>query len=150
MIRLRFWNKVEVGRDDECWPWVGERNDKGYGRFPVQRDGERVRLQAHRMAYLLTWQRWREPEVVRHKCDNRACCNPRHLEPGTHADNVADRVARGRSARGERQGHAVLTEEIVRYVRASDKSTKELAEELGVNHGTIGCARNGASWAWVE
>lgn len=47
-----------------------------------------------------------EGEVVRHTCDNPACCNPAHLIRGTVADNVADRVARGRSATGERNGRS--------------------------------------------
>ncbi|WP_416053644.1 HNH endonuclease signature motif containing protein, partial [Escherichia coli] len=33
--------------------------------------------------------------VVRHKCDNRKCCNPEHLELGTRADNMNDRFIRG-------------------------------------------------------
>jgi hypothetical protein len=28
--------------------------------------------------------------VVRHKCDNRACCNIDHLEIGTQSDNLMD------------------------------------------------------------
>jgi hypothetical protein len=40
-----------------------------------------------------------EGVVIRHSCDNRPCCEPLHLLSGTHADNVQDRVARGRTAR---------------------------------------------------
>ena len=49
------------------------------------------------------------PEVVRHACDNPPCCNPLHLLGGTHADNVADKVRRGRVPRGETHYNADKT-----------------------------------------
>ena len=33
--------------------WGGETNNNGYGRFPVWRDGKRVRLLAHRVSFML-------------------------------------------------------------------------------------------------
>lgn len=44
--------------------------------------------------------------IVRHSCDNRRCINIAHLLIGTINDNVQDRVERGRSAIGGRQGLA--------------------------------------------
>lgn len=79
-----------------CVEWVGRRSKYGYGCVTI--DGERMLV--HRSTYIaisgLT------PEVVRHTCDNPSCYRFEHLLPGTHADNVADRVARGRSATGTR------------------------------------------------
>jgi hypothetical protein len=50
--------------------------------------------------------------VIRHKCDNPACCNIEHLEIGTPLDNVNDMIERGRKAiniiRGTQNGQSKL------------------------------------------
>jgi hypothetical protein len=84
--------------------------------------------------------------VVRHKCDNPACVNPDHLELGTHADNVADRDARGRTARGERL-HAKLTEDDVLRIRADSRSHRAIGADYGVAHSTVGNIKRGRKWS---
>ena len=58
-------------------------------------------------------------EVVRHTCDNRACCNPAHLVKGFQIDNVRDCIDRGRfpDRAGESNGRAKLTYELVADIR---------------------------------
>lgn len=95
---LRFWLRVDIKSDLECWEFNANTQGK-YGDFKF--DGKAI--SAHRFAYwLANGQPDEMPEVVRHKCDNPPCCNPHHLIGGTHADNVKDRVQRGRSATGDR------------------------------------------------
>lgn len=55
--------------------------------------------------------------VVRHVCDNPRCINPTHLELGTHKDNSADMVKRGRSCTGERNAACKLSDIEVQWIR---------------------------------
>lgn len=131
----RFWDKVEGSRvETACWLWKGAVSPNGYGRF--QRDGEN--RMAHREAYRLTYSK--EPEVVRHKCHNRLCVNPRHLTAGEHADNMRDMVEAGRQARGERHGGAILSDEEADEIRSVPTyygCNQWLADEYGVSASLI-------------
>ncbi len=46
----RFFAKVDIKDDEECWPWLGATNDLGYGQL---RMGQSKVLQAGRVAYYL-------------------------------------------------------------------------------------------------
>lgn len=136
----RFWSRVEVFSDDRCWIWNGSlpRGADSYGRF----NGE----PAHRFAYRLFHGQIADGLVIRHKCDNRRCVNPHHLETGTHADNMADAVERKRMASGARHPKTKLTAEQVAEIRESSERGIELARRFGVSESTISYIRSGRSW----
>ena len=99
-----FWSKVDVQQSNNlCWEWRASVDSKGYGQFKAV--GQLPAMRAHRIA----WEIWHEKDVpegmfILHSCDNPRCCNPGHLRPGTHNDNMADMVSRGRSTRKRRSG----------------------------------------------
>lgn len=84
----RFWAKVQRGRDTQCWLWTGAVGSHGYGNFWT---GQRY-ARAHRYAYELA--RGPIPEVdqgrtvLDHRCRNKRCVNPRHLDPVTDRVNT--------------------------------------------------------------
>lgn len=96
----RFWAKVDVGRHDECWPFVGRaRAKEGYGIFAV---GGRAR-RANRVAWAIA--NGADPDgFVCHSCDNPRCCNPAHLWVGDNRENQADASGKGRQ-RGQSRTH---------------------------------------------
>jgi len=77
---------------DGCWEWIGSKNPKGYGCFRVRG----TLKPAHRVAYDLFVGIIPEGLRVLHKCDNRACVNPKHLWLGTNQDNTNDMISKGR------------------------------------------------------
>ena len=144
----RFWSKVDKRSPDECWEWTAStRGNNGYGQFGLDGKNE----SAHRVAYMLTFGEIPEGQVVRHKCDNKTCCNPEHLEIGSQGDNVRDGVRRDLS------GVATLSTEQVREIRkklgAATKVyglNKRLAGEYGVHVTTIERIKSGKMWRYRE
>lgn len=91
--------------------------------------------------------------MVRHLCNHPACINPRHWDVGTHAANVADRVAAGRCARGEKNGRAKLTIMDVRAIRealAADVAIPALADYYKVDPRAVRFIRDGKTWQHVQ
>lgn len=81
----KFWSEVgHLHRPNECWPWLGYRVPLGYG--VIGRNKKLV--SAHRLAYRLLRGPIPDDRVIDHLCRNRACCNPRHMEPVTSSENV--------------------------------------------------------------
>lgn len=138
----RFWNGVDVRHRNECWVWRGRRIGFGHGEFKV--DG-RAQF-THRIAFTLAFGEIPEGMLVRHSCDNPACCNPTHLVTGSHHDNVRDRVIRQRGAVGEKAGKAKLTNEDVYVIRASSAPRAELAARFGVSIHNITAIKTRRSW----
>lgn len=71
--------------DSGCWEWMFNRNQAGYGRISVK--GRKMLV--HRVVYEIATGTL--PPELDHLCRNPPCCNPAHLEPVTHAENMARR-----------------------------------------------------------
>jgi hypothetical protein len=119
------------------------------GHIDIRRDGKHTQL--HRLLYEQKFGNLPNNLVVRHSCDNASCINMDHLIVGTHADNVADRVSRNRSAKGIGHGRSKLTPEKVREILSDTKSSNpQLALKYGVDRTAIRKIRSGETWKEVD
>jgi len=147
----RFWDKVQVGTNSECWEWQASTT-VGYGQFRL--NGKILR--SHRLSWsMANSQEIPEDLLVMHSCDNRRCQNPNHLSLGTHQDNVDDMVAKGRSAKGSRNAYRKLTEQQVREIRLAYKNptpglNRQLQKKYGVHEHTIYKIATNRSWKHVK
>jgi DNA-binding CsgD family transcriptional regulator len=87
--------------------------------------------------------------IVCHHCDNPSCVNPQHLFLGTIQDNMDDRNAKGRQARGERNAPSKLTEAQVLAIRADSRTNREVALQYGVQENTVSNIRLRKTWQHV-
>jgi len=157
-----FWDYVDSsGGPDACWPWLRGHRSSGYGAVNL-RTGRGVPLRgfaASRVAWALANDRdpcsMDRTEHVLHRCDNPPCCNPAHLYLGTHSENMADMVAKGRQGRrqrGEERPAHKLTEADVLAARAAYRagdSTPVLAARYGVGQAAMYNAITGKTWAFL-
>lgn len=68
-----------------CWIWMGAINSLGRGNFKIGKKQHRP--------YKLMWEEKNGPVpkglVLDHyKCDNPLCCNPDHVRPVSHRENI--------------------------------------------------------------
>jgi hypothetical protein len=139
---------VNRGAPDECWEWTRAKS-KGYGNLST--GGGKYRP-AHIVAWELANGRKRPPGmVIRHSCDNRACCNPAHLLLGTQRDNMQDKVDRGRQPRGETMATSKLTQQQVneirlRYAQGGIRQ-KDLAAEYGTSQSNVSFLVRNMTWS---
>lgn len=150
-IRQRLQRGISaIDEATGCWIW----------RTPTNRNRGQINIggKTH-LACRVTWEVYRgeipEEMHVLHTCDNPRCVNPDHLWLGTHAENMADKKAKGRAHRlhGERHPMAKITDdqakEILRLYTGTDMTQQEIADGFGVGFSTVSKIVTGAQWGSV-
>lgn len=142
-VTARFMDKVLVDTQG-CWEWNASKNMWGYGRFSYMGRADK----AHRVAYQLFIGQIPTGMFVCHRCDNRSCVRPDHLFLGTAKDNTSDMIGKGRQTLKPGEDHpcAKLTWPQVDYIRASHKSDRAVAEEVGIARSVVTRIRQGIIW----
>jgi len=135
--------------DKVCWEWQGGLDAYGYGVIKQKK--------AHRIAYEAYYSEPLNDLHCLHTCDNPKCVNPRHLYAGTNADNIRDKVSRGRCytgyQKGESNGYSKFSDEDVKNIRklyaTGDYTTVKLGKMYNVHRATISLMVNNKTWQHI-
>ena len=140
----RFWALVQRASSEECWHWLGYKDEDGYGIFQFRG----VRRPAHELALSFTTGESRLANLdTCHSCDTPGCCNPGHLRFDTRLANVREMLDRGRAGRqGKLSDDQVV---IIRERRAAGARQKDLAEQFGISESQVSMIVRGKRWSTV-
>ena len=151
-LRVKFEASIAT-KDNGCVEWVKARNARGYG---VVRDETGKNRLAHRAAWFLAFGYYSRQHIL-HRCDNPACVRIDHLFEGSHVDNMADKMAKGRHRWGHRKWTpnepkpwAKLTLDQVIAIKKAAEPQWQLAVKYGVSQQTISDIRRGRRWPHAE
>jgi len=129
---------VDIGSNpDDCWEWQGTINkNTGYGKKTHR--GKAVL--ANRWVYQTLLGPIPEGLVINHKCANRRCVNPHHLE-------ITDQAGNCRHGSGTKLSIKEVTE-----IKAAKENKKwgdgaRLARKYNVSTALIHDIWNGRAWA---
>jgi hypothetical protein len=120
---LNIKNRCNIIADEKTkevhWIWIGPPHKSGYGMFNIRNEMHYT----HRWAYYLANKiDYLDPKIeVRHKCKEKLCCNPDHLEIGTSADNAKDKKEMGRC-------YLAKITSVLLYPRKLPKKLKQVKE----------------------
>lgn len=146
---VSFLNIIENIKPDlkGCINWPMGISGTGYGVYSIGN----MTYCVPRLIYKIYNPHLDASLVIRHKCDNRACCNIDHLESGTQSDNLMDASKRKRLKIGEQNHKCRLTDIQVIEIRNSypDKSTVELGKIYNMAPGNIRDIIIGKTWSHI-
>jgi hypothetical protein len=112
---MLLWIQQHCSVDQNgCWNWF--RGNNKYGKIVWQGKWYGV----HRISFILAKGEIQTGLVIRHKCHNKRCCNPEHLETGSQRENRLDSIGHIKSASANIIHHKknMTNEELIEWLES--------------------------------
>lgn len=142
-LQERFWEKVDVKEQDDCWEWKACKKSDGYGLFNISNKNEI----ASRVSWEIKYGKIEKNLCVLHKCDNPLCVNPHHLFLGTHLDNMMDMCKKGRTHNSKLSIEKVKE---IKILLAQHRSPNSIAKKFQISKQLINSIKQKKIWAHVK
>lgn len=132
---------IEMLTPDQCWRWLGPWGGRSTDRRPYfMANGKRT--MAYRWVYeLVNGTAVPDGQLLRHTCDNGSwpigCCNPFHIIPGSHQDNMDDMTRR------DRHGLPKTARDGIRRLLDQGRTQQEVADLYGISRETVSAIATG-------
>jgi hypothetical protein len=143
-------SRCYISDETDCWHWRLGKTQGKYPKVNFKIHGESHSRTGLRTVFLLLGRDVPEGHTVYHyKCQSTDCLNPAHLKAGTHkqkwAHIKAEGYMRGNPSRiAANKAIAMKRCKVAPHldlILNSDKTSPELAKELGLHESTIRAAR---------
>ena len=143
-----------------CWEWQRSTDKRGYGIMKHRYLGKDW-MYTHRAMWTCLNGTIPEGMILLHSCDNPKCCNVEHLSLGTHKDNTADMLAKGRQKSKLKDKDVLLIKETLKFIDRynQEKNIKDgkisvtyakIAECFNVSTATIKLIHKGKTWKHIS
>jgi hypothetical protein len=152
--RMEKTDGFEMG----CLLWGGEQYKDEYKSTYVNGKNYKVHILALFVKENITSLPYNENDeklITRHKCKNKNCAEPTHMELGTNKDNSEDKKRDGTKLTGQNHQNSLITNELAEQILQSKldkndinyRTQKDRAEFFGVSKSIVNSIDNGNCWA---
>jgi hypothetical protein len=132
----RLWKKVNILGPDDCWDWFGALSGRGYGVISV----DYRTLGTHTFSWMIDNNTNKVPYgmYILHRCDNRKCCNPKHIYCGTPSDNACDREERNpKKPYQDASKSKLFSHEILELRKLTGMTQEEKARKYNIDQTSV-------------
>lgn len=141
----RFWSKVDIQGEDDCWQWQLTPSYHGYGLFNAGGTLHRTSRFAYVHADGLYSKQITGKLRIATSCRNKMCCNPKHMVLNSQQEvfdkmRAAGQISVGTDCKQSKLKEADIVDIRARYTnRSATDGYGGISEDYGV---TPGCIRD--------